>query len=1613
MGLFKKDSDAGSAPAAGGPSTPSKKELKEAKEREKANEKKKALISTPNVGSVVHTSSGGGAAAGGQQQIAGLGAALQRNASNASASTRPASGAAAFAASPSPSSAAAAHHVPDNRRSLALSARFDSSEDLTGVGLHEHVDVDNHEHLLALTNKVKEFSEQITAFGRLFPSEPNDQAKETVIVGVTNLHTLIKDISETFSFNLDDVLVHLKTLILATKQWAAGANPTDPQRPHNLNKVLQDMITVFARIVSEYMQGFATPEAESSAAAQYAAALPLATAGGTIPTTAPPALQHQASKLHVSGVLHDVDEEGNFFSSISQDKDLVGMLFMDGVEVLNARCKEWSSYTGELLSYLKSRVALEKEYSTKLAKLSSDTTATLNEKGWLNRSTMHTNTLAVLASHAGAAARRTEFSHQVVSKVIEPLHERQTEHDKSRKRIKEQWTKERKRLADTLAATDKAKKHFHDSSRNWEKSLLEKKKEEATPMRLKLDKRIKDEEEARAKCGAANDAYKQQLVVANKAVVDFEAFLRNVIRTLKILSETCEHKSKNTVGRLHQLEYVLVSPYEDEMISLIDHTKHINNVEDVARYVARQSAGQELKVESVEYEDFSLQQETAAYSGHERSGHLGTLPEQRGNHNATGGGLLQVPGLASSAMSGSTSAVNGHVFRRSDVPGRCAHCQKYAFFNSARCNICNITCHVGCGDHVVEMPCDRERSSSVSSIHAPAMRSASGTPSRRKGDKLSFFGSDLVSLARSGQPVPLVVLKCIADIERRGMDLVGIYRIAGQKSRIEELCERFEIERENIDVSQQPDEHVVAGVLKLFLRQLADPLIPFAAYSKFISVSETASTPAIKALVRSLPDAHYNTLRELMRHLHKVSRNCHVNMMRTDNLGIVFGPTLVRCKEESVDALLDMPKQVRIVELLITNYEDIFDDVSDETAARIARETKAAEEEEQERLRNERESEEKRAQAAKEAEELRAKQWQLDNERLEREQKRLQEERKQRMKEKRRSERESQYLDETADPLQAIIAATAPIVIEEDEDEAAARQEEDRATLRRRQEAEAAAAAAEMEAALKLKEEADRRRQKEAADRAAAAAAAAAEAEAAAQRQADEQAERERTERAERARREREAREAQEALEALEAEETKKREQAAAAAAAAAEAEAESRRQAEQKAAAERESQRKADEEARRRAEQEEEDARPAARQAAAEEAEREGKRKAKGSARLLPMLPSLRLLRSRRLRQLSFQEDDSSPSISRTQSILDESALPSLTEAELSNLSEADMQAELERRRVERKRQRELRAAAAAEAERQRADEEERERERQREERRRKRQSEAEMAAKLEQQEAENRRKKNEEDRRRREQEDAELLARVAAEKAAEKEAERQAELAAEEQRRIAAEERARKRREREEEERRELEALEKAKEERRRKAASDAESEAKRVADELERSRRTEAAAAEAAATAAAAAAASAPAASTPGSADTDPTSMMCVCGKTAKFRCTMCKSQYYCSRECQTSDWKTHKPACKRMSVAPDANAVAAATAKAAEEAEAAKKEAEATPAAAPAATGFKTAKALYDYEARSGTEISVKAGATVTIYSQVNNDWYHAGGADGSNGYLPASYLQMLD
>ena len=50
----------------------------------------------------------------------------------------------------------------------------------------------------------------------------------------------------------------------------------------------------------------------------------------------------------------------------------------------------------------------------------------------------------------------------------------------------------------------------------------------------------------------------------------------------------------------------------------------------------------------------------------------------------------------------------------------------------------------------------------------------------------------------------------------------------------------------------------------------------------------------------------------------------HVNKMEATNLGIVFGPTLMRSEVDSLEMATFMPVQNSIVETIIKEYQTVF-----------------------------------------------------------------------------------------------------------------------------------------------------------------------------------------------------------------------------------------------------------------------------------------------------------------------------------------------------------------------------------------------------------------------------------------------------------------------------------------------------------------------------------------------------------------------------------------------------------------------------------------------------------------------------------------------------------------
>ncbi|NXG50470.1 RHG29 protein, partial [Psilopogon haemacephalus] len=281
-----------------------------------------------------------------------------------------------------------------------------------------------------------------------------------------------------------------------------------------------------------------------------------------------------------------------------------------------------------------------------------------------------------------------------------------------------------------------------------------------------------------------------------------------------------------------------------------------------------------------------------------------------------------------------SKAAQTHKLRKLRAPSKCRECDSLVMFHGAECEECSLACHKKCLE-TLAIQCGHKK------LHG----------------RLHLFGVDFTQAARNiPDGIPFIIKKCTSEIESRALNVKGIYRVNGAKSRVEKLCQAFENGKDLVELSELYT-HDISNVLKLYLRQLPEPLILFRLYNEFIGLAKESQNIneeldakqaslrsrtrqsicielnriiiKIKDLLKQLPIPNYNTLQYLIGHLHRVTEQCDENKMSASNLGIIFGPTLIRPRQTdgtvSLSSLVDYPYQARVVELLITHYEKIFD----------------------------------------------------------------------------------------------------------------------------------------------------------------------------------------------------------------------------------------------------------------------------------------------------------------------------------------------------------------------------------------------------------------------------------------------------------------------------------------------------------------------------------------------------------------------------------------------------------------------------------------------------------------------------------------------------------------
>ncbi|KAG0281007.1 hypothetical protein BGZ96_001332 [Linnemannia gamsii] len=154
-------------------------------------------------------------------------------------------------------------------------------------------------------------------------------------------------------------------------------------------------------------------------------------------------------------------------------------------------------------------------------------------------------------------------------------------------------------------------------------------------------------------------------------------------------------------------------------------------------------------------------------------------------------------------------------------------------------------------------------------------------------------------IVQPGYMLPAVVYRCIEYLNAHKAKLEeGIYRLSGSTAVIKSLKERFNHDGDFPLLAEEEyyDIHAVAGLLKLFLRELPSSILTRELHKDFLQVIELTNradrVDELTRLVASLPEANYTLLRALTAHLIEIVDNADINKMTARNVGIVFSPTL-------------------------------------------------------------------------------------------------------------------------------------------------------------------------------------------------------------------------------------------------------------------------------------------------------------------------------------------------------------------------------------------------------------------------------------------------------------------------------------------------------------------------------------------------------------------------------------------------------------------------------------------------------------------------------------------------------------------------------------------------
>ncbi|KAM6217380.1 LOW QUALITY PROTEIN: rho GTPase-activating protein 29-like [Rhynchocyon petersi] len=662
----------------------------------------------------------------------------------------------------------------------------------------------------------------------------------------------------------------------------------------------------------------------------------------------------------------------------------------DCIELALSYAETWSKYTKAIVSWVENKLTLDLESTRNIVRLAEATRTNIGLQEFMPLQSLFTN--ALLNDIQSSQLLQETIAALQTNQFVQPLLGSENEMEKQRKEMKELWKEEQNKMIETETALKNAKLLCIQCQDKYEKakSSMSCAEEEhlassgglAKTLNQQLEIKRKLEEEALQKVEEANELYKVCITNVEERRNDLENTKRAVLAQLRTLVFQCDLTLKAVTVNLFYVQHLQAASLANSLQSLCNSAKLYVPGQEYNEFVKATKATTEGEVEGTINQQlarspqisgygpasssegppftkswtFGMMSDSESTGGNSESRSLdseskspgdfhGKLPRTPSSGTMSSADDLderEPPSLSEARPSSletfnkalvSKSALT-HKFRKLRSPRKCRDCDGIVLFQGVECEECLMVCHRKCLQNLV-----------IVCGHQKLM------------GKIHLFGAEFTQVARKEPDgIPFILKICVSEIESRALCLQGIYRVAGNKVRTEKLCQALE-KGMHLVATSEFSSHDICDVLKAYLRQLPEPFILFRFYNDCIQLSkelqlvnedqemknngpEDKKLPGTcsditriivksKDILSQLPAPNLNSLSYLLKHLKRVVDHAEANKMHSKNLGLIFGPCLIKPRPTAapvtISCLSEYSHQARLVEFFLTYTHEIFD----------------------------------------------------------------------------------------------------------------------------------------------------------------------------------------------------------------------------------------------------------------------------------------------------------------------------------------------------------------------------------------------------------------------------------------------------------------------------------------------------------------------------------------------------------------------------------------------------------------------------------------------------------------------------------------------------------------